>query len=239
MTRRSAVLLRFAHYRFAYLNTTELSGLPATIVDGRTYHFESLGVLKVKQKQPRSHGTSPVRSQRHAERHRDTHVKMSQFGIGPISLVGLVTTGDDVDLTMHLAARPVEVLGARPTVRGARPRTHTGTARPSRPRDADPRAELRVVPHAGSGRCRPLELDGAGAAAQSPTVGRRHPAKYMPPWPASDGRPAAHSKALDARGDRRDPRAMGRWPAVRIDVPASTPIPPARRPIRARSPATT
>src|SRR4051794_7257931 len=37
-------------YRFAYLSTTELSGMPAKIVEGRSYHFNLVGALKVKQK---------------------------------------------------------------------------------------------------------------------------------------------------------------------------------------------
>ena len=87
------------------LTNAKLNGLPATIADGKSYPFTIDGDLTV-------HGTTkPVSWKANATLSGDTltadataTVKMSEFGVGPISLIGLVKTGDDVTLHLSLTA---------------------------------------------------------------------------------------------------------------------------------------
>ena len=86
-----------------------------------------------------------------------TKVKMSTFGIGPISIAGLVSTSDDVTLTMKLTALDpskftIATIDRRARVGAAaegqpvvRERDHAGAA-----------GELRVVPQPRPGRRRAL-----------------------------------------------------------------------------------
>ncbi|HEY1740946.1 MAG TPA: YceI family protein, partial [Acidimicrobiia bacterium] len=219
-------------YRFAYLNTTELSGLPATIVDGRTYHFQLLGVLKVKQKQlPVTWNVTGSVKNGTLTATASTHVKMSQFGIGPIELVGLVSTGDDVALTMHLVAEDPSQYSVPTTVPVPAAAHHTGTS-PSFKTAVMPILEANCASchNAGQVGAAHWKLDNAGDAAQyADGVGAVVQAKYMPPWPASDkGVPLANSKALDAKSIK----ILEQWADAGgpIDVPASTKITPNKGP---------
>ncbi|HEY1737104.1 MAG TPA: YceI family protein, partial [Acidimicrobiia bacterium] len=219
-------------YRFAYLNTTELSGLPATIVDGHTYHFQLLGVLKVKQTQrPVTWDVTGSVANGTLNATATLHVKMSQFGIGPIELVGLVSTGDDVTLTMHLVAEDPSQYSVPTTVPVPAAAHHTGTS-PSFKTAVMPILEANCASchNAGQVGAAHWELNTAGDAAQYANgVGAVVRAKYMPPWPASDkGVPLANSKALDAKSIK----ILEQWADAGgpIDVPASTKITPKKGP---------
>ena len=78
---------------------------------------------------------------------------MSDFGVGPISKVGLVRTGNDVDLKLKLVA--VDVSSFTPPTElmldQVEPRTD-GEDRAREGRQADPREQLRQLPPARQDR---------------------------------------------------------------------------------------
>ncbi len=190
-------------YRFASLTTTNLAGMPAKIVDGQTYRFEVVGVLKVKQKQlPVTWDATGKVSNGKLDVTATTHVKMSQFGIGPIELVGLVSTSDDVTLTMHLSAEDPSRY-AVPTTVPVPPAAHHSGHSPSFKNAVMPilRANCASCHNSGQVGAAHWKFDTAGDAAQiADGIGAVVRAKYMPPWPASDkGIPLAHAKTLDQK----------------------------------------
>ncbi len=215
-------------FRFAYLSTTALSGMPATVVEGRAYHFQLLGALKVKQKlAPVTWDVTATVSGGKLTATATTHVKMSAFGIGPINLIGLVSTGDDVTLTMKLNAADPSRFNVPTTVPVPKAAHHSGGG-PSFKTAVMPilRTNCASCHNAGQVGAAHWKLDNAADAARyADGVGAVVKAKYMPPWPASTkGIPLAHSKALDQKSiDIIQQWAEAGGP---IDVPASTPMTP-------------
>ena len=89
----------------ATFSKIELAGLPAVLTPGQSYDFVMRGKLKVRGVE------APVEWKSTGRQSGDefvisakTTVKMSTFGVGPISLVGLVSTSDDVALSMDITA---------------------------------------------------------------------------------------------------------------------------------------
>jgi len=87
--------------------TKSITGLPASYTDGSDYSFQISGDLTVHNT------TQPVTFQVTAKLVGDTlsgsattQVLMSQFGIGPISLLGILQTQDQVKITFDFVARP-------------------------------------------------------------------------------------------------------------------------------------
>ena len=151
---------------------------------------------------------------------------MSTFGIGPITLAGLVSTGDDVDAHDEARrARPVEVHGPRPRSprRPTRPAAG-GTARRSR-RAIMPilAGELRVVPQTGPGRRRALDARHRGRRRQGR---RRHRHRRRRPSTCRRGRRRTSAcrsttRRRSSQQDHRHARQVGRAGGP-LDVPAST-----------------
>ncbi len=176
--------LRDAQIRQRYLDsaanplvsftTTKLSGLPSAIVDGHTYTFTMSGDLKVKSvSAPESWKvTAKVSAGGEVDATATTTVKMSTFGVGPINLAGLVSTGDDVALTFKLTALDPSKYAIPTTIAPPPGVAHTGTGPSFKSAvAADPRAELRVVPRPRPGRCGPLGAQDGGGRRE----GRRRP----------------------------------------------------------------
>jgi polyisoprenoid-binding protein YceI/mono/diheme cytochrome c family protein len=219
-------------YPLAYLTASGLTGMPADLTPGTPVHFKLQSQLTVR-KTP-----APVTWDVHATLDGDTltatataDVKMSTFGIGPISIAGLVSTSDDVTLTMKLTA----VDPSKVTVPNAI------AAPPDAPRSGDSPSFKEVVMPALQANCASCHRAGAvGAAHWSLTtandaakiadgIGTVVEAKYMPPWPASDvGVPLNHSKQLD----QKTLSAIVKWSRAGgpLDVPPSTPIKATRGP---------
>ena len=108
---------------------------PRRSTTGQPYHF-TMDEPAHRQEDP---GAGHLGRRRDASttasspRPRPRTVKMSTFGIGPISIAGLVSTSDDVDAHDEAhRARPVEVHGARPRSPRRRTRRAAATARRSR-----------------------------------------------------------------------------------------------------------
>ncbi len=99
--------LESSKYPLATFTPTEIRGLPETYTPGETLTFEMLGDLTVHQT------TQPVTFQVEATLQDDalsgtaeTTILMSDFGIGPISIAGILNTEDEVKLTFHFVGRP-------------------------------------------------------------------------------------------------------------------------------------
>lgn len=99
--------LESSKYPTATFVTKTITGLPASYTDGSDYSFQISGDLTVHNT------TQPVTFQVTAKLVGDTlsgsataQVLMSQFGIGPISLLGILQTQDQVKITFDFVARP-------------------------------------------------------------------------------------------------------------------------------------
>ena len=99
--------LESSKYPTATFVTKSITGLPASYTDGSDYSFQISGDLTVHNT------TQPVTFQVTAKLVGDTlsgsattQVLMSQFGIGPISLLGILQTQDQVKITFDFVARP-------------------------------------------------------------------------------------------------------------------------------------
>jgi len=158
-------------------------------------------------------------------------VKMSDYGVGPITKVGLVSTGNDVTVTLDLVA----VDG-----RDFTPPTGLGTSKvqaaagkgPSYARDVEPilAANCASCHQSGQSGAQSWTLDHAGDAAKyADGLAVVTKSKYMPPWPPSDkGVPLRHPRGLTtAQID-----LLGRWAkaGAPLDVPAGTAVKPPAQP---------
>ena len=164
-------LPRVADHPLVTFSTTKLTGLPSTVVDGPDLHVHDVGQPDRARRRPlRRPGRSPPRSSKgKLDATATTTVKMSTFGVGPINLAGLVSTGDNgrprpssstaLDPSKYTVPdhdrRPGRAgrVGQGPVVQGGG--------------GADPRAELRVVPPARHRSATPhWQLTTAGDAAK-------------------------------------------------------------------------
>jgi len=215
-------------YPLASLTVSQLGDMPAAIAQGTTYNFRVDSQLTVKTT------TAPVAWDAEGSVaggkltvQATAHVKMSTFDIGPISIAGLVSTSDDVTLTMKLTALdpskfkiPTEI--AAPA---SAPRPHDS---PSFKQVVMPALEANCASCHNPGQVGAAHwtLDTAGdAAAISDGIDTVVQSGYMPPWPASTkGVSLLNSKRLD----QATIDALVQWSRAGgpLDVPASTPIRP-------------
>lgn len=226
--------LRDARLRSSYLESYSfplatfsrgsLVGAPDELRDGHAYKFSMTGELEIRTT------TLPVTWKVRATVDDDrlsatatTVVKMSDYGIGPISLAGLLRTGDEVTLELRLVALD-PTRSTISTEITAPPAAKAVKDAPSFKNDV---LEVLAVNCASCHNSTAMgahhwTLDDAGDAADyAHAIGVVSTAGYMPPWPASDeGVPLAHSKALDAATITM----LARWADAGgpLDVPRST-----------------
>jgi polyisoprenoid-binding protein YceI len=220
-------------YPLADLTVSSLQGLPASIQEGHHYHFTMRSQLTVK-KTP-----APVLWDVDASvaggkltATATAHVKLSTFAIGPISIGGLVSTGDDATLTMHLTALdpskfkiPDEI---SPPKDAARPKTNVSFAKTIMPALQSNCASCHQPGQVGAAHW--TLATAQDAANVSDGIGSVVESGYMPPWPASDaGVPLAHSKRLD----KATIDAIVSWSRAGgpLDVDGSTKLPPIPGPL--------
>lgn len=155
-----------------------------------------------------------------------TTVKMSDLGIGPITKVGLVQTGDDVDITLELVA--VDSRGFSPPIGlGDRDRVvEVAAGGPAFSTEVQPILETNCASchQSGSIGASMWTLDDAADAVEvADGLAVVTGAGYMPPWPASEKGVAVHN----ARGlTEREIETIGRWAdaGAVLDVPSSTAV---------------
>ncbi len=230
--RLRAANLSSHEFPLAYLTVTDLSDMPAKFTPGDPTHFKLNSQLTVKKvPAPVTWDVSATLDGGQLFATATTKVKMSSFGVGPISIAGLVSSSDDVTLTMKLTA----VDPSKYTVPTAI------AAPPDAPRSGDsPSFKTVVMPalQANCASCHAVGQVGAAhwtlttasdAAKISDGIGTVVNAKYMPPWPASDvGLPLNHSKQLDVKTRE----AIVQWSKAGgpLDVDGSTPVKATRGP---------
>ncbi len=214
----------------ATFTTTELSGLPPMIVEGRTYHFELTGRLTVKTTTaPATWKVDAKLANGQLDATATTKVKMSTFGVGPINLAGLVSTSDDVALTFKLVALDPSKFTVPTTIAAPASAAHVGKS-PSFKQVVAPILEHNCASCHAPGQVGAAHFElrtASDAAAVAQGLGVVTQARYMPPWPASKvGVPLLHSKALS----QHDIDEVTAWAKAggKLDEPGSTPVRRAR-----------
>jgi len=223
-------------YPLADLTVADFAGMPASIVDGTTYHFTMLSQLTVKQTPAAV--TWNVTAQVAGGKLTATataNVKMSTWGIGPISIAGLVSTSNNVTLTMHLSALDPSKFKIPTSIAAPASAPHAHDS-PSFDRVIMPILEANCASCHNPGQVGAAHwtLNTAADAAAIPNgIGSVVQAGYMPPWPAS-------TESVAFLGSRRlsqaDINAILNWSASGgpLDIPASTPIRPSGGPYVAK-----
>lgn len=99
--------LQSARFPIATFVPTAMSGLPETYTPGETLVFQVTGDLTVKETtQPVTFEVSVTLDGDTLTGSATTTVLMSQFGVGPITLAGILGTEDEVKVTLEFVARP-------------------------------------------------------------------------------------------------------------------------------------
>ena len=214
----------------ARFTTTALNGLPATMQPGTAYHFGMSGSMTAKKvTAPVAWSVTAKVVDGRLEATATTTVKMSTFGIGPISIVGLLSTSDDVDLTLRLVAVDPSKVTVPSEIKAPTSVVLTRSG-PSFSRQVQPVLEQQCAGCHAAGQVGAAhwKLQNAGdASTNSYSIGLVTAARYMPPWPASrTGVPLQHSRALDQK--TLDMLAAWAGAGGPLDVPASTPVKPAK-----------
>lgn len=223
--------LESARYPLARVRIATIDGMPAKIDEGKDYPITLKGDLVVKDI------TKPVTLAATASRSSDTlhvkattTVKLSDYGIGPISVGPLVTTGNDAKLTIDVTAANAAkglpyTVAAAPT--GTNPPPVAGG--PSFATAVQPILEKNCASCHNPGQSGAMiwSLDtAADAASAAKGIAITTQSKYMPPWPASDvGIPLQHDRKLSAE----DVKTIADWANTNgaIDVDPKTKIRPA------------
>ena len=220
--------LQSHQYQLARFTTTSITGLPASIQQGKVYDVELHGDLTLKATTRPLNWAGKVRvgsDGLHA--HVTADVKLSDFGVGPISIVGLVSTKDEARLSMDLVALDPSTHTIPDRIPDPT-KVATGTGGPSFARTIRPILEANCAGchTTGAVGADVWTLDTAGDARQYAggiaTVTANH---YMPPWPASSkGVPVQHVRSLSSR----DLRALADWAGAGgpLDVSPSTRLHP-------------
>jgi polyisoprenoid-binding protein YceI len=94
-------------FPIATFSPTNIEGLPASYTEGQEYAFRITGDLTVREV------TKPVTFEVNAVLNGDTlsgfaetTILMSEFGVGPISIAGVLNTEDQAKLILEFVARP-------------------------------------------------------------------------------------------------------------------------------------
>jgi len=215
-------------YKFVNFVPSSIDGLPAGIEDGKSYDISITGDLTVKTTTAPAtfNGTAAI-SGGELTAHVSAVVMSSTYDIGPITISGLVSTSDEVTLTLDLVA--VDVANGEP------PAAPTAVDQqvlydPNAPGDfaagvlpilADNCASCH---NAGGVGASTWALDTAGDAAQvAEGIAVVTGSAYMPPWPASDLGVVFHDSWRLSQGELD---TLAGWSAAggKIDVPADTPV---------------
>lgn len=191
--------------------TESVEGIPEQIEDGTDYQVRLTGDLTVKTTTRPAEVDATVRRE-DGELHvaATADILLSDFDVGPISVIGLVSTGDEATLRFDLVAPRAEDFQL--DTREADEADVTG---PPRAQDGDPLFSETVQPvleqacaschepgGSGSGE---WELTTAGDAAEVASgIGLVTETGYMPPWLASEkGVALQHSMRLSDEEKRQ------------------------------------
>ena len=213
-------------FPLASLTVSDLIGMPDSITPGEEYDFTMEGELTIKQvPSPVTWDVTASVDGGVLRLSAVAELKMSTLGIGPISIAGLVSTGDDITLTLELEALDPSQHTVPTTIAPPEVAAATGDG-PSFKEVVLPimQANCAACHVSGEFGAADWTFDTAADAAKvAEGLGTVVDAEYMPPWPASEeGLPLAHSRRLAPK----DKQAIVAWAKAggEIDVDASTKI---------------
>jgi polyisoprenoid-binding protein YceI len=99
--------LESQRYPTATFTPAKIDGLPDSYTSGETYSFKVIGDLKVHETtRPVTFEVSAKLAGTDLTGSATTTLLMSDFGVGPISLAGILNTEDKVKVTFNFVARP-------------------------------------------------------------------------------------------------------------------------------------
>jgi polyisoprenoid-binding protein YceI len=99
--------LESAKYPLATFVTTSVAGMPESVTEGQSYSFKVTGNLTAHNvTKPVTFDVTASLNGTTVTGTATTTIKMSDFGVGPITLAGMLQTQDDVKLSMQFVARP-------------------------------------------------------------------------------------------------------------------------------------
>ena len=188
-------------YPLVTFATREVEGIPDAIEDGTAYDVTLLGDLTIKETTREVEVAGTV-TRDDGELHvvADAHILLSDFDAGPISITGLVRSGDDADLHLDLVAPEADQLRideqgpdqVEYQVATAEDPQFSATVQPVLESSC---ASCHEPGGSGSGT---WELATAGDAARVASgIGLAVESRYMPPWLASEeGVDLQHSPRL-------------------------------------------
>ena len=227
-TRLRSAYLESYSFPLATFSNAKLVGLPQKLNQGQQYEFEMQGDLRVKSTTlPATWKVTARQSENKLTATATTTVAMSKYEIGPISLAGMLRTGDEVTLTLNLVAVDPSTASIATEI--------TAPPSPEKVENAPSfKTEVMPVLAANCASCHNTDAMGShhwkldtaqDASTYAHALGVVTTARYMPPWPASDeGVPLAHSKALD----EKTIAMLAEWADAGgpLDVAEDTPIRP-------------
>jgi polyisoprenoid-binding protein YceI len=99
--------LESARYPLVTFVPTAIEGLPTTYAEGQDYTFRVRGDLTVREiTRPVTFDVTARLEGQTLRGTATTTIRMSDFDVGPIDLVGILRTEDEVKLTLKFVARP-------------------------------------------------------------------------------------------------------------------------------------
>ncbi len=223
-------------FPLATFTPTAITGLEGPLQPSVTQPFTIEGYVTIKGiKAPATFAATGKLADGALRITATTKAKLSRFEAGPISIAGLVSTSDDVTLTLKLVALdPTE--SAIPTrITGPKDKAANGSG-PSYADTIQPILEQSCASCHNSGQMGASHwtLDDAGdARAVADGLVTVTKTGYMPPWPASDkGVALAH----DPRLSGKQVAAIADWvqAGAQLDVPASTKVVPPKAELAVR-----
>ncbi len=225
--------LESSHYKFAEFETTNIDGLPDEIEEGADYPITITGDLTVKDitNEEVFEGTVSLDGDA-LTAEMTSNILLSTYDAGPISVMALVTTEDEAELSLNLVA--VEERAATEEPRDPATRL---ISQPEFNQSDDSNFSTAVLPVIEN-RCASCHVEGGigyatlgletvgDVAAVADGIGVVTSNGYMPPWPASDESAAfKHDWSLDAD----EIAALTAWAdgGGEIDIDPTTPLQPA------------
>lgn len=223
--------LQSTQHPLATLTTTSITGMPDRIEDGVTYDLELAGDLTVRDiTKPQTYPATATLSGETLRISATIDTLLSDYGIGPISLGPLVSTGNEAKLLIELEARDIT---AEPIsgelASGDTSSTAAAASTVSFSSDVQPILESNCASCHTPGEAGAMvwTLDTAAHAAEAGSgLQLVTGTGYMPPWPASDvGIPLQHARTMSDE----DIRTIADWAAAGspLDVDPATKIEPA------------
>lgn len=193
--------LESRHYPIATLKNVKVSGLTGSLKDGETKKFTIDGDLTVKKT------TKPVSFEAEATLDGDrltatatAEVLLSDFEVGPINKIGLVSTKNEAKITLDLVARNSDGYTPPAKVSIETAEVEVADGAPSFSKTVQPILENNCAScHQGRNvGAHAFTLNTAGdAAAVADGLAVVTKARYMPPWPpSSEGVPVRHDRSL-------------------------------------------